>query len=239
VFEQFLSPSDAERVERTFEMLSQQATADWVLTGGLAVDLHLHSRSEQAVRDLNDIDFIVDRFCSIPETLASDLVFRHVHPADSMNKTLLQAVFPETAVRIDVFCASPAVMGRSIEIHFANSVHRIIALEDLTARFARLVLDLADDRAIPAKHARDFLRLLPLVATSRMETIWLDHRKPQHPISFRETSELLQKLNLTRRDLQIVPQYSHDCEVKCMRCIPTPAFPLATPQRIYSLLGYC
>jgi hypothetical protein len=240
MIDSFLSSTDAHRATRTFEMLSLHDTSKWVLTGGFAVELHLfESRAESASRPLNDIDFVVDRFEAIPATLSSDLIFRHVHPNDSANKTLVQSVFPQTAVRIDIFRCANSLFDRSVEVQIAGRTLRMISIEDLTARSARLSMDLDENQPMPAKHARDLLRLLPSVAKSKMQTAWADHRKPRHPATFREAAELLQRLIPARTDLQVVPVYSRDYTSICARCERTLSFPLADPETIYALLGYC
>ena len=240
MLELFLSPSDAERAIHTFDMLAQHDTSEWVLTGGLAVEFHcLLNGAELASRDLNDIDFTVDRFDVIPASLSSDLIFRHLHPHDPTNKTLVQAVFPQAAVRIDVFRSAGGILSRSRVVEIAGRTQRIISIEDLTARSARLSLDLAEDQPTPAKHARDFLRLLPYVMENNMVAAWADHRKPSHPAAFFDGAKLLQKIIPARAELLVVPDYSHDCESKCARCEPTPCFPLAQAEIAQSLLGYC
>lgn len=51
------------------------------LTGGLAIDgqLRLHGRAVEQ-RGLNDIDFVVEDFASIPGSLAAWFLQHHVHP---------------------------------------------------------------------------------------------------------------------------------------------------------------
>jgi tartrate dehydratase beta subunit/fumarate hydratase class I family protein len=61
------------------------------------------SGRDAGVRSLNDIDFIVDSFEHIPQSLAGEFLFRHVHPFDPPGKTLVQSIDPETMVRVDVF----------------------------------------------------------------------------------------------------------------------------------------
>lgn len=236
----FLSGTDCGRAGRTLQMLCRHEVGNWVLAGGLAVELHcLRHRLPAALRPLNDIDFIVDEFAHIPETLGVDLLFRHVHPRDPVNKTLIQAVFPETAVRIDVFRVRPEVISRSIPVELPGGTLRMIALEDLLARNARLSLDLAENKPMPAKHARDYLRLLPLIDIDAMEPAWGQQRNPGHPASFAEAAEMLKKLIPERKDLQVVPVYSRDIHAACPRCEATPAFALADAARVLSLLGYC
>jgi hypothetical protein len=236
----FLLESDAERAQRTFDRLRRHATAQFVLSGGLAVELHrLRLGLKPDLRGLNDIDFVVDTFESIPTTLAEGFVFLHVHPHDPPGKTLAQFVDSETAVRVDVFRAYGLVTARAKPIALAGCTQRVVSLEDLAARTARLCLDLADGTPTPSMHIRDFLRLLPLVHASQVERVWHEHRKPNHPLSFQAAARLLAELISSRTNLQINPRYSRDAGETCERCNSSQVFPLADRERILSLLGYC
>jgi len=50
------------------------------------------------VRALNDIDFIAESFDHIPASLASDFLFRHIHPFDPPGRTMLQFIDAESAL---------------------------------------------------------------------------------------------------------------------------------------------
>ena len=174
-----LSGTDADRVMCTLRKLDRHCTRHWVLTGGLAVEVHRLRRGRTAsVRKLGDIDFIVETFDKVPVSLADDFMFRHIHPFDPPDKTLLQAVDAESAVRIDVFRAYDAIINRSSDLILPTGIVRLISLEDLIARLARLTLNLAAEKETPAKHALDFLRLMELVDTKPVETAWRDHLNP-------------------------------------------------------------
>ncbi|MBO0859514.1 MAG: hypothetical protein J2P21_13730, partial [Chloracidobacterium sp.] len=236
---EILSGADANRVVCTLRKLGRHCAQRWVLTGGLAVEVHLLQRGRKAsIRKLGDIDFITETFDGIPESLADDFMFRHIHPFDPPDKTLLQAVDVESALRIDVFRAYGAILNRSSELIFPTGVVRIISLEDLIARLARLALNLAAQIETPAKHALDFLRLMELVDPKAVEAAWRDHRKPAHPATFRETSGLLHEVIATRSDLLITPDYSKDTTTVCSRCVNTGRFRLADPSAILAVLGY-
>ena len=116
---------------------------------------------------------------------------------------------------------------------------KIISLEDLTARTARLALDLAGGVPTPSKHATDFLRLVELVDPIEVETAWLDHRKPGHSLTFKEATDLLHCLISARQDLLITPDYSKDAEDVCLRCQSIGAFRLADPKVILAIMGHC
>jgi hypothetical protein len=142
-FTQFLSASDAQRALSSFRKLARRGIGRWVLTGGLATEFHrLRAGCRPYLRPLNDIDFIAESFDCIPESLADDFLFRHIHPADPPGKTMLQCIDPESALRIDVFRAYGGTLGRAIEMDLPVGPMRMISLEDLAARMARLALEM-------------------------------------------------------------------------------------------------
>lgn len=235
----FLSATDAQHAQTTLAKLRHHGLDSLALTGGFAIELQLLRRGfPVGMRPLNDIDFLADTFGDIPATLSRDFIFRHVHPHDPPGKTLLQSVDPETAVRVDVFRAYGREMERAQAVEIDGIRMRMVALEDLIARAARLCLDFAFETPMPAKHARDFLRLAPL-ADAGIEAVWQDHRKPNHPASFAEAEATLAELIPSRKDLQIDLEYSRDVHRQCSRCEATDVFPLADGERVVALLGYC
>lgn len=239
-FTPFLSPVDTDRAARTLALLRRHRIEPFVLTGGLATELHrIRLGRTPQTRPLNDIDFLVNAFQEIPTTLSADLLFRHVHPHDPPGKTLLQGVAPETGVRVDIFRACGHTLTRAIPIDLCGASMQIVSIEDLISRTARLCMDLAAGKELPLKHAQDFLRLLPLVRCDQVVAVWQEHRKPNHPQSFAAVADLLQNLIGTRTDLQTVPRYSQDIHVPCSRCESTDHFPLAQAADVLSLLGYC
>lgn len=243
MLESFLSATDADRASRTLGKLAWHNTAGWALTGGLAVEVHhLRLRRHTSFRPLNDIDFIVDSFEAIPDSLASDFIFRHIHPFDPSGKTLLQMVDLETAVRVDVFRTVSTLLSRKSELAFPFATFRLIALEDLLARTARLTLDLAEGNPMPAKHAHDFLRLLKLsefISLAQVEEVWPDHRKPKHPATFAAAARLLTQLIAAHPEVLVVPAYSRNPGEICSRCASTSTLRLADPKLVMAALGYC
>lgn len=160
MLDRFLSVFDLTRAFDLLERLSQHRTHLWVLTGGLAIEIHaLRAGLTPRKRSLNDVDFIVTGFADIPQSLAKDFLFRHVHPEEVPGRIMVQFVDMETKLRIDVFRAAGASMTRAIQLALPTGAIKIVAVEDLIARTARLLLDLADGNPIPAKHAADFLAL--------------------------------------------------------------------------------
>jgi hypothetical protein len=236
----FLSIGDSTRAINTLRKLALHEVSRWTLVGGLAVEFHcLRAGRSHPLRHLNDIDFVAPAFECLPKTLARDFLFRHVHPFDPPGKTMMQLVDAVTSLRVDVFRAGGGIMSRAISVDIPSGPLRVISVEDVVAREARLLLDLDANVPVPAKHADDYLRLAELVKSCNMETAWQDHRKPTHPMTFGETNTLLKRLIATRGSLLISPDYSKDPVEICRRCVPTPPFQLADPKVVLSLLGYC
>jgi hypothetical protein len=238
--QRFLSIGDSTRAFDTLRKLALHGASQWVLVGGLAVEFHcLRVGHSHAIRHLNDIDFVAPAFECIPETLARDFLFRHIHPFDPPGKTMMQLIDAETSLRVDVFRANGGIMSRAISVDLPSGPLRVISVEDVVAREARLLLDLDANVPVAEKHADDYLRLAELAKSSHVETAWQDHRKPTHPMTFGETNTLVKRLITTRRDLLITPDYSKDAAEICRRCVPTPPFHLADPEVVLALLGYC
>jgi hypothetical protein len=236
----FLRFGEAKRALKTLRRLSHHEIAAWALAGGFAVEIHCMRAGLPATnRPLHDIDFVAPGFDCIPQTLARDFLFRHVHPLDPPGKTILQLVDAETALRIDLFRAYGAIMTRTLSLNCLSRSMQLISVEDVLARTARLLLDLVAGVQVPAKHANDFLRLTDLMQSSDVEVAWQDHRKPDHPATFNEANKLVRGLIATHRHLLVDPQYSKEVTQTCSRCIPSATFPLAEPQLMLSLLGYC
>jgi hypothetical protein len=236
----FFSAADSARVVQTFRNLASHDISRWALTGGIAIEFHILRRGRALIRrQLHDIDFIADSFASIPETLGSKLLLRHVHPHDPPSKNMLQGVDPETGVRIDVFRAYGGEMERTAPIEIFGLALKIVSLQDLVARHARLNWDLMEGRPIAPKYGRDFLRLIDLVSNDEVESVWQEHRKPQNPESFAETAKQLRRVIASRSDLLIPPTYSTNVDEECERCHGSEAFPLSDPRLFLSILGYC
>jgi hypothetical protein len=236
----FLSATDTERACGTLRKLARHDLSQLAVTGGLAVEIHrLRHGVQPATRGLNDIDFVTGEFGGLPETLASDFLVRHAHPLDPPGKMILQLVDPTARLRVDVFRACGQTMRRTIEVELPTGKTRLIAVEDLVARAARLVLALADGMPVASKHADDYLRLAGLAEPAAVDEAWEDQRRPSHPATFREADELVRRLIPARSNLLIAPQYSNDVSAVCPRCAGSPPFPLADPKLVLSLIGYC
>lgn len=239
-FSRFLDWKDAERAARTLRKVAACDISRWALTGGLAVEIHIlrHGR-ESGGRRLRDMDFVAGSFEDIPASLGSEVLFRHVHPNDAPAKTMLQCVDEETALRVDLLRAYGQEMERVVAIELEGIRVNMISVEDVEGAHARVAWGMMLGKKVAPQHARDFLRLLPLVTTAEMEEIWQEHRTPECPESFRETVTELNKVIAERTDLLVPRVYSQDVNAVCVRCQGSETFKLADAGRVFAILGYC
>lgn len=236
----FFSGADSTRAEAVLRRLAQHRIDGWALTGGLAAGIHSIVTGLQSYeRSISDLDFVTERFEDVPKTLGKDFLFRHVHLGAQHGQTMMQLVDADARLRIDLFHAVGATLKRARQIELAAGTFTIVALEDLMARTARLLLDLASGLPVPAKHAADFLRLSAMPGLRDVQPAWRDHRKPDQPESFTEVSKILSELIPRQRELLVIPEYSQDTQTKCVRCMQADSFPLADPHVILAVLGYC
>src|SRR5215831_17491609 len=177
--EHFLSIADSARADASLRRLVQHNIGGWALTGGLAVGLHsVAAGMKPSGRSLNDLDFVTERFEEIPETLGRDFLFRHVHPGQEPGRIMMQLMHIDARLRIDVFRAVGGTFKRASQMKLTVGELTVVAVEDLIARAARLLLDLANGVSVPAKHATDFLLLSTMLGPRDAQSAWCDHRKP-------------------------------------------------------------
>ena len=158
LFEAILSEDDAARATVVVNDLLARGFHG-SLTGSLAIAAHLRARGRSAGRrPLSDIDFVVDRFTTIPESLADRFLLNHVHPYAPEGKTLVQLIDPEHALRVDVFRAFGATVSRGGPLGVDTGPLDVVAIEDLLARMTAYIYShLCAGRAIDAKYALSFL----------------------------------------------------------------------------------
>jgi hypothetical protein len=240
-FEQFLNPEDSSRAILMLRKLGAHDISGWVLTGGLAIEIHILLRggTTGTRRRLHDIDFVAASFDRIPESLGSEMLLRHVHPHDAPSKTLLQAIDEELAIRVDVIRAYGNEMERVSPVEVSGIPLRIVSLKDVEAVHALECCDLLLGKWVDPKYARDFLRMLDLVKADEMEAIWQERRKPHCPESFAETARALRDAIASKPELLAPAGRVVDVDAVCPRCCGTEAFPLAEARQVLSILGYC
>jgi hypothetical protein len=233
MFAESLSARDAARASLSMEKLSAYGF-EGALTGSLAAEAHLHSRGlKTEERPLNDLDFVVESFASLPGSLAGGFIVHHVHPHAPEGKTLLQLIDPEQALRIDLFRQFGATLTRAERLRGLT----VISLEDLIARTTSFIVGhLRRGASIDPKHAHLFRRLAGLGDPAKMDAAWRDHGQPETG-AFHQAEQLAQELLTRHPELVTCDQYSAQVTV-CPRCQDEGLFRRARPEVIVKLLGY-
>jgi hypothetical protein len=179
---------------------------------------------------VNDIDFVVESFDSIPGSLADGFLVHHIHQHASEGKTLLQLIDPEQALRIDFFRQFGSTLARTAPL-------TMISLEDLVARTTSFVLGhLRRGATFDQKHARAFRRLACLGDPAKIDAAWRDHRQGEIE-SFREAAHLARQLLDLHPELAIHEQYSPEVSI-CPKCQDHGPFQRTRPDVIIKMLGY-
>jgi hypothetical protein len=237
VFDGILSDDDARRATGVIDEMRALGFRG-TLTGGLAIAAHLTARGQSSPpRSLNDIDFVVDCFDSIPESLADVFLLHHVHPFAREGKTLMQVIDPNRAVRVDVFRAVGATLSRSAPLNVETGRLGVVAAVDLLARVtAHVYGSLHRERAIDTKYVRAFLDLSTFDSEPELEAAWLDHRA-DIAASFEDASRDTRRLLALRRELVITETYSAAI-TPCAQCQDYGRFRCAAPERVVEALGY-
>jgi hypothetical protein len=238
VFAGVLNDDDARRATEVVEAVLAHGIR-CALTGGLAIDARLrtHGRSGER-RSLNDIDFVVENFASIPESLASAFLQHHVHPEATDGRTLLQLVDQPRAIRIDLFCALGGSLSRTSKLAHETGDLDVLSVEDLIARTTAFVCGrLGRGEAIDVKHAVAFTRLRGLGQPQALAAAWNDHRQ-QVPGTLEDASREAIRLLEAHPELIVVEEYS-SAPAACRRCRAHGPFRPAPVEAIVKILGYC
>jgi hypothetical protein len=237
-FAQLLEPSDARRATAVIETLLAHGFRG-ALTGGLAIDAQLRVCGRPVERrPLNDIDFVVDSFESIPESLAGSFLVHHVHPDATDGKTLLQLVDEAHRVRVDVFQALGKTLSRTVRLDDEPCDLDVLSIEDLVARSTSLVCGrLLRRLTIAVKHVSAFERLRGLGEPAKLSATWNDHRQ-RVPGTLDEASCEAARVLDAHPELVVVEQYSSD-PVACERCRQHGPFRPASSSKVIEVLGYC
>lgn len=209
------------------------------LTGGLAIEAQLqrHGRTGER-RSLNDIDFVVEDFASIPDSLAGAFLQHHVHPDANDGRTLLQLIDRRRAIRIDLFSALGSSLSRASKLTRETGDLDVLSVEDLVARTTALVCGrLRRGGTIDVKHAVAFRRLRGLGQPQVLAAAWNDHRQ-QVPGTLEDASREAACLLEAHPELIVVENYS-STPVACGRCRPHGAFRPAPLDTIVQIVGYC
>ena len=189
-------------------------------------------------RHLNDIDFVVESFTSIPESLAGSFLLHHVHPDATDGRTLLQLIDQERAIRVDLFCALGGTLARACRLNDETGTLDVLSVEDLVARTTAFVCGrLRRGLTIDVKHAASFRRLRGLGQPVKLAAAWRDHHQHMSG-TLDEASREAVRLLETHPELVVVEEYSSNF-VPCDRCREHGPFRPAPLHKIVQVLGYC
>lgn len=238
MFAGVLNDDDARRATEVVEAVLAHGIR-CALTGGLAIEARLreHGRPGER-RSLNDIDFVVEDFASIPESLAGAFLQHHVHPNADEGRTLLQLVDQPRAIRIDLFRAFGASLSRASTVTDETGDLEVLSIEDLVARTTALVCGrLRRGETIDVKHVVAFSRLRGLGQSRVLAAAWNDHRQ-QVPGTLEDASREAVQLLEAHPELSVVEEYT-STPVICGRCRAHGAFRPAPLEAIVEILGYC
>jgi len=241
ILKEFLDHDDARRAAEVMSDLWMYGFRECALTGSVALEVQMISRGRTPQRrPLNDLDYIVDEFASIPSALAGGFLVHHVHPEALPGKLLLQLVDPVRVLRIDLFRAFGASMSRANTFcDPLSKLKRVLSIEDLAARYTSHTYGhLREGRAVERKHAESFLRLASLdkFGNVELETAWHDHRQclAESFVEARKRTKDLLRLN---PELLFHEKYS-DTVLPCDQCHDYGPFQRDEPALIVNSLGY-
>lgn len=237
MFASLLDAADASRATAVIAAVACHGLR-CALTGGLAIDAQLRAQGQPIERRrLNDIDFVVESFASIPESLSQSFLPHHVHPDATDGRILLQLIDEEQRIRVDLFAAIGTSLARAHPQNGDTAELHVFSLEDLVARTTALVSDrLRRRQTIDVKHVTAFRRLRGLGEPTKLAAAWADHRQPV-PGDLDEASREATCLLESHPELIVVERYSTDI-VSCERCRPHGPFRPAAAARIVEVLGY-
>ena len=238
VFANILNENDARRAAGVVELLLSHGLR-CALTGGLATRAHLAARGRAVGQEnLNDVDFVVASFTSIPRSLAGAFLPHHVHPDATDGRTLLQLVDEARALRMDLFLELGATLSRAVRCGNETGELAVVSLEDLGARNTALVFGrLGRGKTIDRKHVRALQALHGLGRPDLLDAAWQDHRQGL-PGTIHDAVRSAMRLLGERPDLVVVEDYSAD-PTPCARCRPSGPFTPTPRDRIVEILGYC
>lgn len=237
-----LAQVEIQRVRRVLDKLREFGLRDFLVTGSVALHAHrlyAHRLAEGRLsRGMSDLDIVVENFGAVPDKLAEGFLVRHVHPDSEAGKIVAQLVDAEERLRIDVFSARGRTFSRSSTVDSVFGMMRVVSIEDMASRLARVLLDLGRDKEVPLKHAQDFQPLRMHSDPDRVEEAWRDHRPPDYHDSFVAVCRRLEVLIDSKANLLVVPEYSQPVGAICPRCRETRLWRLAPDRIIHSILGY-
>jgi hypothetical protein len=191
-------------------------TARIALTGGMAISLHADRLTDAVSRRLTaeDIDFVAEEVEAVRPTAARDFLISHFHlPQPGYPKFMIQIADPVTRLRVDFFPDSLGALDRAPLVDVGGVQLRVLQVRDLLAHKLTLLSNASATSPIERKHYVDAQRLAVICGRTL---------PPAANSHFTETA------------------FSQNREEVCRRCQTSrcDAFPLASKQAIFDVLGY-
>ncbi|MEX1257517.1 MAG: hypothetical protein WEG36_07865 [Gemmatimonadota bacterium] len=184
------------------------------MTGGLAIHLHLEREGILSPRPVLDLDLVAVRPDAVAPSVVSDFLVSHYHlPTQKKPKFLIQLVDPTSRCRVDVFPDMHGSLTRAVPESFGGITICVVQAADILDHKLQTLRTASRERPVDPKHHEH------AVALGRL----LGRDVPSVP----------------GQDLSI-DQYSSELEQRCRRCDESrsTAFPLASKQEIFEVLGY-
>jgi hypothetical protein len=237
MFSDWLTRDDARRASDVAERLLPDGFRG-ALTGSLATEARLRAQGRPIERRaLNDLDFVIDSFNSIPTSLADRFLMHHIHPHAPKGKILLQLVDQKSGLRLDLFRAFGTEMTRANTMDEQTGRLLVLSVEDLVARSTAHVCGrLRQGRPIDVKYVRAFTRLAGLGKPPQLADAWRDHHQ-EVPGTLEEATQQANELVALSPELLINETYSASVTA-CDQCAECGPFRRAAPDVIVSILGY-
>ena len=187
------------------------------VTGGVAIDLALGTAARRARHPdapAPDLDLIADAADVVSPSVVDEFLISHFHlPQPGYPKFLVQLVDPTTAVRVDVFPDSLALLPRTTPRAIAGLDVRVLEPCALLEHKLALLAGASTERRVDEKHHADAVLLAR-------------HCRRQIPAV---PAAVLER-----------PRYARAPDATCARCEASrhPGFPLAEKRRILAILGH-
>jgi hypothetical protein len=188
---------------------------DVAITGGVAIQMGMARLGREGMREtIADLDMVATALDSVLPSVADTFLVSHYHSVrPGVPKFMVQLVDPATRIRVDIFPDLAGSLERSRAVEVGSNQVRSLALEDILEHKLLTISKASPASPVDPKHADDAYAL----------------------------GELLQRaVPAIHRHHLTKDVYGVDAAEVCQRCVlsSSDAFPLASKDEIFRLLGY-
>ncbi|PYS48240.1 MAG: hypothetical protein DMF68_13855 [Acidobacteria bacterium] len=236
----FADSRDSARCLGSLSKLARHLKEPLIVTGSIATALHLmkNGMGRQMAR-LNDIDAVAEGLHCVRSSLSQDFLINHFHPLRGGGGVLLQLVDEEYSTRIEVFTPNSKTLNeRLTDFAIGNLRCRTVSAEDVLAKLLSIIYPATKGCTVDPKYVEHFEALYATVDLKVAVEIWPDYRKENHPLSFYEAAEAVQRSIRDNPALLQREEYCQDINFVCRWCCASDEFPLAVRSKVYEILGY-